>query len=323
MDNSKKIFLLEKKLANRILRENIFYIKKENEFFKEFQKDRKTFIFSKLKEIGVVITPFLMSIVKEDVKIKKEFKNFIFLVARNAYLRYNYIIDEIFSQISNETALLREDVEADIEKILETPFFGKTFDDRLQENFLGNIQEIEKKFKEGMTKGLGYYTIAREIQKVVAFYSINIERMVRTEGQRIQNTILARTYEKNKKNLGGIMYLATLDPRTCETCGHYDRNEFFYERKPSVMTAPYVPMHPMCRCVYVPFTKQITSEERASMGGYTKEKYSDWLWNAEKDDPGFAKDILGSKYGEWLDGKYELQPLFTPQLTYMSYMIGK
>jgi SPP1 gp7 family putative phage head morphogenesis protein len=176
-------------------------------------------------------------------------------------------------------------------------------------------------FSSGMKAGLGYKEIMRNIRQELAIGGSQLERLVRTEGQRISNDILFATYEKNKKNIGGIMYLATLDMRTCETCGHYDRDEYWYDGVPSVGKAPYVPLHPMCRCVYVPISREWQNKtSRASMFGPVDTDYKEWLKSAEINDPGFAKPILGKNYSAWKQGNYAPSDKLTPQITYSNYL---
>ena len=129
------------------------------------------------------------------------------------------------------------------------------------------------------------------------------------------------TNEKNTKNIGGIMYQATLDMRTCETCGHYDRDEYWYDGVPNAGKAPYVPLHPMCRCVYVPISKEWRNKtSRASMFGPIDTDYKEWLKSAEVNDPGFAKPILGKNYNSWKQGNYTPSDKLTPQITYSNYL---
>lgn len=96
-----------------------------------------------------------------------------------------------------------------------------------------------------------------------------------------------------------------------------------------VEDAPYIPIHPLCRCVYIPISKfweelEIDPQtERASMFGPTTGKYPDWLAKQETKKPGFGKNILGKNYQDWLDKKYSLgekAKQFTPQSTVADYI---
>lgn len=173
--------------------------------------------------------------------------------------------------------------------------------------------QFRKIFREGLTEGLGYREITRRIKKVVGVQATRVERIVRTEGQRISNDIIVKSYHRNRRWISGIQYTATLDARTCRVCGSYDRNEYYWEKLPSAYSAPYIPVHCMCRCVYVPISRiwedlgrnwEVT---RASQFGPVTGDYSSWLRRREMAKGGFAKGILGKNYDPWLKGEYSLK----------------
>ena len=187
---------------------------------------------------------------------------------------------------------------------------GKNWRDILQGIGNQSIQEFEKTLKQGLSSGWGYEKIARKIREDIAVASVNVEILVRTEGARIQNDILLKEYQRNKEFLAGIEYTATLDTRTCIYCGFRDGKQFWYGQQPHVSTAPQLPLHPRCRCCYVPISnmwKQLGpgyEKTRASMFGPTTGKYSDWLLRQEGKNPGFAESVLGKgKYAEWKQTK--------------------
>lgn len=249
---------------------------------------------------------------------------FLRAVGMNARLKFGSIVREFVQ----ESRKLQEDfdpaqVEAEeVDRFLDREFYGKTITERMDEIRAGIGIEATKIYSEAYKSGLGYRDVQKKLYQAFAIGGYQLERLVRTEGQRISNDILLRTYEKNKEWVDGIMFQATLDVRTCETCAQYDRHEFWYKGSPSVMHAPYVPMHCFCRCVYVPISKAWRSNKqlRAAMFGPVDKNYKEWLWNAEQNSPEFAKPILGKNYEDWKAGKYELQAQFTPQITYANYL---
>lgn len=296
----------------------------ENKYSKQVQKNLKAQIqqISGLAPAGVVLfIPKMFAFEK--------FRNFFVAVGENSRLRWKKIFTEFVEKQSNikeDVALGLDDelkfVEAEeIDKFIDRPFYGETIEQRFSKIGLAAADKAKAIFESGMKNGLGYKEILRNIKKELAVAGYQIERLIRTEGQRISNDILLTTYEKNKKNIGGIMYQAALDKRTCETCGHYDRSEYWYEGVPNVAKAPYVPLHPMCRCVYVPISKEWKNKtSRASMFGPIDTDYKEWLKGAESFEPGFAKSILGKNYEAWKLGKYEVSAKLTPEISYRNFL---
>lgn len=206
---------------------------------------------------------------------------------------------------------------------------GKTWIERLEEIKKGASKDFEKIFKKGFREGKGYAEMLRQAKKKIAKDAVRLERIIRTEGQRIQNDIAMMTYHKNQEYLSGLEFTAALDRRTCEVCGAYDRNQYWYRREPHVVDAPVVPIHPLCRCVYAPISRLWERlgtdwpKERWSRFGPTTKAYPDWLKDMEAMKPGFAQNILKKNYGAWLEGEYVLDAAlikFTLQATIADYL---
>lgn len=254
---------------------------------------------------------------------------FLRAVGMNARLRYGSLMKEFVGGVDSLQESIQEDVfdiaqvEADeVDKFVNRPYFGSTIVQRLDLLTAGMGAQAIQIFQDGLKSGLGYKEIQNQIRQTLAVGGYKLERLVRTEGQRISNDILLATYEKNKRWIDGIMFQATLDVRTCETCAQYDRHEWWYLGTPNVAHAPYVPMHCFCRCIYTPISSAWRSEkrQRASMFGPVDKDYKEWLRGAEQNNPGFAKSILGRNYEAWRDGRYQLSAQFTPQITYANYL---
>lgn len=120
------------------------------------------------------------------------------------------------------------------------------------------------------------------------------ERIVRTGIMHTMNTAREELYRQNADLLKGVQYVATLDTGTCIVCGELDGKVY-----PLQEARPHPPMHPNCRCIYVPVTKsweelgsKIKAGEvegaRASMDGQVpgKVSYEKWL----RDQPAHIQD---------------------------------
>lgn len=208
---------------------------------------------------------------------------------------------------------------------------GKTWQTRANEISAGGASKFEKILQEGLHGGKGYYEIAHNIKREMAGNAYKIERLVRTEGQRIQNEIALESYKANSSYISGIEYTSTLDVRTCVVCGSYDRNEYFFDGEkqnlPDAASAPLIPQHPLCRCFYVPITKFWEKyfggdwqAQRASQFGSVTGNYEYFLRRIAAKDKDWIKAHLGKFYEEWQKGRSITTLKFTPAVSVGSYL---
>ncbi len=114
--------------------------------------------------------------------------------------------------------------------------------------------------------------------------------LVRTAVMHVSNAARDEYYKKNSDLIKGYQYVATLDADACIACGAYDGKVYDVDEP-----KPELPLHPNCRCLYVPVIKSwkelgIDKEEypqgtRASMDGQVPENetYEDRLKKASKE----------------------------------------
>jgi SPP1 gp7 family putative phage head morphogenesis protein len=316
------------KIENKILRQWVYCIKRENSFINWFKQN----FIKKVKAIDANMIS--INFVIEQTLNKNAVMDFYNNVAIESAVAYAALLSELIN--AGSTVKENDDdrifavaafklTAEEIAKVINRDFLGDNIIGRFNNIVAGAGNNARALLQSGIESGLSIKQVRRELQKVLAADAFLLERLVRTEAMRINNDIALQTYAKGKAHLHGIMFMATLDHRTCEACGSHDRNEYFYESLPPVDDAPFIPMHPMCRCAYLPVSKiwDGKDKERASMGGYTKQNYSDWLRSAENQDAGFAKNILGKNYNNWLAGSYSVGGQLTPQLTVANYLRGK
>lgn len=147
------------------------------------------------------------------------------------------------------------------------------------------------------------------------------EALVRTSVQKVSNDTLMQTYKENSDLIKGVQLIVTLDSRTTPICIALSGGAWDLDGAPlpdSPVKRPYPgppPYHWNCRSVIVPITKsweelsgikglgeQVPDDTRASMDGQVPKAdltYESWLKEKDKEDPQFARDVLG-------DGRYEL-----------------
>lgn len=349
MVNFSRIFQAEKKIANKIILVVHKNIQRENKYIKAFRSRVQSFfrddIFkindneSKEKFLFIADRIFfdwktLINDSSNDVE-----KYFVDLI-KTTYASLSFILPSI-KKISESSVDDFYDAYVNLYDTLAIKYFlfrrwtqdRKTWQERLEEIY-GSIaaENFANIFETGIKNGQGYKKITQEAKKNLAMDAIRIERIVRTEGQRISNDIILNTYEQNKNLLAGIEYTATLDVRTCVNCGALDGKQYFYknlEDQNNVGVAPQLPLHPLCRCVYVPISAAWEKmgknyvEKRASQFGPTTGKYADWLKEMEGETPGFAAGILKDKYEAWNNGTWQLDAnniRFTPQSTIADFL---
>jgi SPP1 gp7 family putative phage head morphogenesis protein len=111
------------------------------------------------------------------------------------------------------------------------------------------------------------------------------ERVVRTAVNHTANYARELFYAENDDLIKGVMWVATLDTRTCTECMALDKQEF------DVDEGPRPPLHLNCRCTTTPITKswkelginlpEAPEGTRASMNGQVPASlsYNEWLKN--------------------------------------------
>lgn len=352
MVNYNKVFAIEKKIARELLAQEHHSILVENRYIRDFRREIRQFFWGK-----VFKNDANTKLQQKSETIWQEWSKQVFLYRNNFIVYFSSVItntdnntNDILTKNILELQNLRESSEDDLLKMFYTPrdlnnlliqqyllriwtTDDKNWQDRIEE-LLGELakKEFTKIFIRGLKDGKGYREIVRQAKEKLAMDAVKLERIIRTEGQRIQNDVILHNYEKYKIALTGIEYTATLDTRTCLVCGAYDGKQYFYNPPPgglSVSSAPILPIHPLCRCIYVPISKlwEEFGQEyplfRASQFGPTTGKYADWLEEMETQLPGFAKGVLGKHYDRWIRGEWQLKSSnvrLTPQSTIADFL---
>ncbi len=187
---------------------------------------------------------------------------------------------------------------------------------RLTERFASMSAKERKKLlivlANAITEGESMRSVISSIKNITKQTASRSETIARSEIMRVSNTAMLMSYGNNSA-VEGIQTIATLDKMTCMICASYDRAEFWYgKKKPSVSEAPTYPLHPRCRCFYVPISglwKRLGVDPpfktRASSGGpvdYSLD-YPSWLRRMENRSTGFALEMLGEyRYNMWMKG---------------------
>lgn len=153
----------------------------------------------------------------------------------------NQYQDVIVKIVGNDFALPNEEL---IKMMMDNPWSGANFSDRLWRNkslLEFNLNEV---LTRGFIQGKTTVEIAKELSlRVEKNFDVCL-RLVRTERMHYLNESSKKAYQDAGVNQ--LQYWAAEDERTCETCGNYHQKIMEFDE------APILPLHPNCRCTYVP-----------------------------------------------------------------------
>ena len=134
-----------------------------------------------------------------------------------------------------------------MEQMMRTPWQGNTFSKRLWKNTQVLASNLNDILVNGLTQGKTVTEMAIQLNNAMNTGFNVCHRLVRTETMHYLNESSKRAYKD-----GGceeVQYWAAKDERTCEICGA--KHEKVYK----VDKAPVLPLHPMCRCTFLPIVQ--------------------------------------------------------------------
>ena len=128
-----------------------------------------------------------------------------------------------------------------IKKIIEYPYAGKMFSDRIWDNKDALVKYIQQDLTVGIIRGDSIQKMARQLKKDLKVLYYQAERLVRTE----TNYAMNQAHLKGYKDSGVVEkyeFLAAHDKRTSKLCRGLDGEMF--ELSKAVVGENYPPMHP-------------------------------------------------------------------------------
>lgn len=148
-------------------------------------------------------------------------------------------------------------------------FDGQRFSDRLWNDKLALERSLRRVLIQGINLGWDANRMAFELRKTLTQARYVLERLIRTEANRVQNAALLRAYKNN--GVEKYQYVAILDDRTSEVCEELNGREFpLSEAEPGVNMPP---MHPNCRSSTIPLVRGDLEIDRKNL----KLDYENWL----------------------------------------------
>ena len=136
-----------------------------------------------------------------------------------------------------------------IKKIIEYPYAGKMFSDRIWDNKDALVKYIQQDLTVGIIRGDSIQKMARQLKKDLNVLYYQAERLVRTE----TNYAMNQAHLKGYKDSGVVEkyeFLAAHDKRTSKLCRDLDGQMF--ELSKAVVGENYPPVHCNCRSTVIP-----------------------------------------------------------------------
>ena len=141
-----------------------------------------------------------------------------------------------------------------IKTIIEYPYAGKMFSDRIWDNKDALVKHIHQNLTVGIIRGDSVQKMARQLKKDLNVLYYQAERLVRTE----TNYAMNQGHKKGYEDSGVVEkyeFLAAIDSRTSKLCK--DQDGKIYKLKSAVVGKNYPPLHPNCRSTVIPVLEDL------------------------------------------------------------------
>lgn len=137
----------------------------------------------------------------------------------------------------------------EVNSIIYTPWAkdGKDFSARIWADRDKLTVELRKIIEQGLMTGKSVEQMSKQVQDAMGATASNAKRIIQTETA----AVIEKSHEKMYQEFGAknVMILATLDMKTCATCGALDHKVIPMKTYEMGVTIP--PFHPRCRCTTI------------------------------------------------------------------------
>ena len=187
--------------------------------------------------------------------------------------------------------------EKTVQQLLNTGWStdGKTFSARLWENQQKLVSTLEQQLTQAIIQGKSLSQVVQQLTKTMESSRFNIARVVYTESAHAIETGKLTAYEE--LGVDELEIIATLDARTCATCGDLDGKTV--RRTDAVSGVSIPPWHPRCRCTTAPavdekYGDQIARDENGE--NYTVPADTTYeQWKEQNVKPALTEETVQSK----------------------------
>ena len=136
-----------------------------------------------------------------------------------------------------------------IKTIIEYPYAGKMFSDRIWDNKDALVKHIKQNLTAGIIRGDSIQKMSRQLKKDLNVLYYQAERLVRTE----TNYAMNQGHLKGYADSGVVEkyeFLAAIDSRTSKLCKN--QNGKVYKLSEATVGVNYPPVHCNCRSIVIP-----------------------------------------------------------------------
>ena len=136
-----------------------------------------------------------------------------------------------------------------IKTIIEYPYAGKMFSDRIWDNKDALVKHIKQNLTAGIIRGDSIQKMSRQLKKDLNVLYYQAERLVRTE----TNYTMNQGHLKGYADSGVVEkyeFLAAIDSRTSKLCKN--QNGKVYKLSEATVGVNYPPVHCNCRSTVIP-----------------------------------------------------------------------
>lgn len=136
-----------------------------------------------------------------------------------------------------------------IKTIIEYPYAGKMFSDRIWDNKDALVKHIKQNLTAGIIRGDSIQKMSRQLKRDLNVLYYQAERLVRTE----TNYAMNQGHLKGYADSGVVEkyeFLAAIDSRTSKLCKN--QNGKVYKLSDAVVGVNFPPLHPHCRSTVIP-----------------------------------------------------------------------
>lgn len=163
-----------------------------------------------------------------------------------AYYRSAYHIEQDLNVPINAGVnfnLLRQEF---IDTTINYNWSGIPFSEIIWDDHEALVKSLRRELTQGLQQGDSIDKMARRINKRFDSRASQSQRLIRTEASRVITEAQDQIY-KDTGVVKEVMFTATLDSKTSETCQELDGQVFRLDND----NKPSLPQHPNCRSVYI------------------------------------------------------------------------
>lgn len=125
----------------------------------------------------------------------------------------------------------------------DAPVDGKPFRKAVGDLDEASVTGIIDNVRRGLALGEGIQAMTSRIRKGLDLTRARVVTVIRTAANGLANRARQLFFEENAEMFKKVVWIATLDSRTCPYCGALDGKRFDVDK------GPRPPVHPNCRCL--------------------------------------------------------------------------